>query len=165
VDAIAKPKLTAAEAEPSKTARLEPDAEDRDSAGRFVRGNRASLFVGQRSLRFWASVDETRRERRAALLRDKGVTEAEAPQALLDAIDGLVQAVLLRDSAFARIVESGGPATLQGRRRAAFNVWLLAAGRAENHLKLLGLERRSKRVPSPLEYWQQRQDRQSEEPE
>jgi hypothetical protein len=93
------------------------------------------------------------------------VTEAEAPQALLDAIDGLVQAVLLRDSAFARIVESGGPATLQGRRRAAFNVWLLAAGRAENHLKLLGLERRSKRVPSPLEYWQQRQDRQSEEPE
>jgi hypothetical protein len=57
------------------------------------------------------------------MLRRRGYTEDDAPQELLDAVNGEIQAVLQRDSAFLHVAQSGGPATLRGRRRAAFNIW------------------------------------------
>jgi hypothetical protein len=103
--------------------------------------------VGEHSASFWREHREVRRERVDAMLRDCGHTRESASQALLDAVDGAVQAVLLRDSAFLHVAASGGPATLRGRRRAAFRVWCEASDRAERHLRLLGLERRPRALP------------------
>lgn len=138
-------------AEPFGADGREAAREDRDpSTGRFRPGNRAALVVGQHSAAFWADVEAVQRARRRALLSDRGHTEDDAPQALLDAVDGVVQAVLLRDSAFLHLAASGGPATLRGRRRAAFNVWLAASDRALRYLQLVGLERKARHV-DPLE--------------
>lgn len=116
------------------------------ATGRFVRGNREALVVGEFSAAFWREHEQARRERGRAMLRDRGHTEADAPQALLDAVDGAVQAVMLRDSAFLHVAASGGPATLRGRRRAAFKVWCEASDRAERYLRLVGLERKARPV-------------------
>ena len=87
------------------------------------------------------------------MLRDRGFASGDAPEGLKAAVDGAVQAILLRDGAFARVVESGGPISLRGRNRSAFRVWMEAGDRAERYLKLLGLERRAhlldSREPDP----------------
>src|SRR5262249_41580468 len=119
-----------------------PEHEDRCSRGHPRTGNTLAVVVGQHSAAFWASVEHVQRELRLAMLRDRGVTEAEAPAALVSAIDGAVQAILLRDSAFLHVAASGGPTTLRGRRRAAFNVWREASDRVVKYLQLVGLERR-----------------------
>jgi hypothetical protein len=125
---------------------------DRGPDGRFRQGNRAALVAGEHSAAFWADVEGVLTDRRRALLADCGHTLEDAPQALRGAVDGAVQAVLLRDAAFMRVAESGGPTTLRGRRRAAFKVWLEAGDRAERYLRLLGLERRARDLPrSPAE--------------
>lgn len=117
-------------------------AADRDrTSGRFVTGNRAALVVGQHSAEFWAQQAEVRAQLVTTILTDAGYTEADAPAALKLAADGIAQAALLRDSAFARVVESGGPLTTRGRARRAFSVWLLASDRLERHLRLVGLRR------------------------
>ena len=57
------------------------------------------------------------------------------------AADGLAQAMLVRDSAYLRMVEAGGPLTSSGRTRRAFLVWTAALDRTEKHLRLIGLRR------------------------
>src|SRR5262245_9946894 len=95
---------------------------DRDESGRFVPGNRAALVVGARSSAFWQAHDAARREIVAAVVADAGHGMEDAPRALLLAADGIAQATLLRDAAFIRLVESGGPMTSAGRTRRAFVV-------------------------------------------
>lgn len=69
---------------------------DRDAVtGRFTPGNRAALVVGEHSTSFWREHEQEYRERREAMLRDCGHTEADAPRALLDVVDGAVQGVLI----------------------------------------------------------------------
>jgi hypothetical protein len=119
---------------------------DRGPDGRFRPGNRAALVAGQHSAAFWRGVEAVRAEGRRALLAQRGHAEADAPLALVHAVDGAVQAVLLRDSAFLRIVESGGPTTLRGRRRVAFRIWTEASDRAERLLRLIGLDRVAKPI-------------------
>src|SRR5690606_11100173 len=75
---------------------------DRGRDGRFAPGNRAALVAGQFSAAFWAAAEARRGELRAAMLRDRGHTEDDAPEALRAAVDGAVQALLVRDSAFLR---------------------------------------------------------------
>jgi hypothetical protein len=133
-----------ADAEPSSANGQESG--DRDERGRFAFGNRAAVTTGARSQAFWRAHAEARSAFVEAVLADRGFTPADAPRALLAAADGAAQAVLLRDSAFARIAESGGPMTLRGRRRAAFTVWQGACDRAEHFLRLVGLDRRARPV-------------------
>jgi hypothetical protein len=129
---------------------------DRDGKGRFVRGNRAALVHGARSAAFWNAVSSAQAAARAAILSDLGHDLDDAPHALIKAVDGLVQAVLIRDAAFTRIAEMGGPTTLRGRHRAAFRVWAEAADRAERHMRLIGIRRVPRQVEDPLAEFERR---------
>ena len=62
------------------------------------------------------------------------------------AASGLAQAALIRDAAYARIVEDAGPLTGRGRPRRAYQVWLAASERVSRGLALVGL----RRVPRPV---------------
>ena len=62
----------------------------------------------------------------------------------------------LRDSAYVRIVESGGPLTSNGRTRRAYGVWLSASDRVERHLRLISLEQVPKLASSLPQYLKQR---------
>src|SRR5262245_46877438 len=127
-------------------------APDRDSSGRFVRGNKVALVVGQHSRSFWNAQEAARRDIVEAVIGDAGHTPDDAPRALLLAADGIAQAMLLRDAAFLRLVESGGPMTSAGRTRRAFVVWQSAVDRRERHLRLVGLKRAPKPAPSLQDY-------------
>ena len=121
---------------------------DRDHLGRFVRGNRAALVVGERSAAFWTQHEQARRDLRTAVIIDAGHREADAPKALQLAADSIAQTTLLQASAFAHLVESGGPLTSSGRTRRAYAVWLTATDRLERGLRLVGLRRVPKPAPS-----------------
>jgi hypothetical protein len=117
----------------------------RDTRGRFAPGNTLSRVTGARSVAFWASVEALREARIAEVLRDCG-QEDDASYALRTAADGLVQAALIRDAAWDRIVAIKGPLTEADRERSAFKVWQAAQDRAERYLRLLGLERKPRKV-------------------
>jgi hypothetical protein len=118
---------------------------DRDAAtGRFTRGNRAALVVGNRSAQLWAAQAAARRNIVAEVLADKGHDVDSAPRTLRLAADALAQAVLIQQSAFEKLVETAGPLTSAGRTRRAFTVWQAATDRVEHHLRLIGLTRLSK---------------------
>lgn len=129
---------------------------DRDAAGRFVAGNTSALCTGQHSQQFWHAHQDARRDIAAEVMADAGFGPSDAPRALVVACDGLAQAVLVRDSAFQRLVESGGPTTANGKARRAYGIWLSASDRVEKHLRITGLRRVSRPAPSPAEYWAQR---------
>jgi hypothetical protein len=117
-------------------------ASDRDArTGRFVTANRAALVAGQHSAAFWQVHIDARRAIVEGVLSDAGHTPDDAPRALQLAADGIAQAALMRDSAFSRVVQSGGPLTSAGRTRRAFGVWLVASDRLEKYLRLVGLRR------------------------
>lgn len=118
----------------------------RAERGRFGPGNTAALVAGEHSEAFWAAQDGARREIVDAVLQDAGHTSDDAPQALLLAAQGLAQSALLRDSAYRRLIEAGGPMTANGRTRRAFTVWLSALDRLEKHLRLVGLKRVTRRT-------------------
>jgi hypothetical protein len=61
-----------------------------------------------------------------------------------------VQAILIRDSAFQRIADAGGPMTTNERSRRCFTVWQAASDRAERLLKLVGLQRQPRQADVPL---------------
>jgi hypothetical protein len=122
--------------------------DDRDESGRFVRRNRAAIVTGEHSAAFWASQESARREIVAALVSDAGHAVDDAPRGLVVAADGIAQALLLRDSAFLRLVEMGGPLTASGRTRRAYAVWLSASDRVERLLRLVGLTRRARNLES-----------------
>ena len=64
----------------------------------------------------------------------------DAPEALRLAASSIAQAVIVQQSAFARLVESGGPLTSKGRSRRAFTVWLAATDRLVAGYGMLTLE-------------------------
>jgi hypothetical protein len=107
-----------------------------------------ALVVGQGSLTFWCEHEEARCEIREAVLRDAGHTVADAPRALLIAAESIAQATLIRDSAYTRLAEAGGPLAASGRVRRAFRVWESAVDRVERHVRLVGLRSAPRRVPS-----------------
>ncbi len=121
-----------------------PEFGERCAAGHVLKGNALALVVGARSAAFWAEHNRDRRELVAAVVEDAGATLGTASRALLLAADSLAQATLIRDSAYLRMVESGGPLTSSGRSRGAFTVWAAALDRVERHLRLVGLKRQLK---------------------
>ena len=133
-----------------------PELEDRCTGGHVTTGNRLALVTGARSVAFWREHEEARRELVAAIVTDAGHDLEDAPRSLLLAAHSLAQATLIRDAAYLRLVESGGPVTSSGRTRRVFAVWCSALDRVERHLRLVGLKREPKPAPSLEEYLQQR---------
>ena len=120
-------------------------------AGHVLTGNTEALVVGHRSAAFWREHEEKRQELQNALIIDAGYELDDAPRALEIAADGLAQAMLVRDSAYLRMVDSGGPLTSGGRTNRAFVVWIAALDRTEKHLRLIGLQRKPRPVQTLAE--------------
>ncbi len=135
---------TSASVDPSGV--VGPETGHDQQTGRFTPGNRAALVVGERSAAFWAAQESTRRDIVEAVLQDSGHTADDAPRALCIAAEGIAQAAIVRDSAFDRMVESGGPLTSKGRGRRCLTAWLAASDRLLRHLQAVGF----KRVPRAI---------------
>jgi hypothetical protein len=126
--------------------------DDRCAKGHPWRGTAGpALVVGVSSVTFWREHAAARREIRAAIIADAGRTEADAPRALAIAAESIAQAVLIRDSAYLRLAEAGGPLAASGRVRRAFVAWSTAVDRLERHLRLVGLRSVPKRTPTLAE--------------
>ncbi|MEO7189494.1 MAG: hypothetical protein ABI051_00410 [Vicinamibacterales bacterium] len=124
---------------------------DRDERGRFERGNRAAQITGARSVQFWEAADSLRRDLAAGILHDRGYSFDDAPVALRLTALGLAEAQIVRDSAFARMVELGGPLTGKDRERGAHRVWSQASDRVLRHTSAIGFERAAPRVKTAIE--------------
>lgn len=118
----------------------------RCTRGHVQRGNGLAVVSGSRSLAFWRDVAEAQAALVAAVVSDAGHTPDTAPRALLEAVSGLSQAVLVRDSAFARMAEEGGGLTSTGRGRRCLSAWVQAQAAVERHLRLIGLRREPKPI-------------------
>ena len=132
----------------------------RCAAGHLVRGNTAAVVTGMQSAAFWREHAAARREIAEAIITDAGHDAASAPRALALAADSIAQATLIRDATYLLMVEACGPLTPTGRVRRAFNVWSSAADRLERNLRLVGLERRSKALPTATEIMAESAERQ-----
>lgn len=128
-----------------------PTLPGRCASGHLVRGNGVALVAGQTSLSFWQAHEDARQGIRAAIIADAGHTSENAPEALRLAADSVAMAALVQQSAFARVVEAGGPMTAHGRSRRAFAIWVQASDRLERYLRLVGLRRLPRPVPSLAE--------------
>jgi hypothetical protein len=111
-----------------------------------------ALLTGERSVVRWKAQSDAVRTIADAVVQDAGHAPPDAPQTLQAAASGLAQALLIRDSAFERISEAGGPLTSAGRGRRAFVVWLAASQRVSELVRLLGVRRVPKPAPSLQDY-------------
>jgi hypothetical protein len=102
--------------------------------------------VGEHAGTFWREQAEARQAIEQAIIRDAGHGDDDAPEALRLAAASIAQAALVQQSAFARLVESGGPLTARGRTRKAFSVWQAASDRLERGLRLVGTSRKARPV-------------------
>jgi hypothetical protein len=127
-----------------------PQHASRCASGHVIAGNALATKIGETSAAFWNAHAEARQEIALAVVRDAGFSTQDAPRALVLAADSIAQATLIRDAAYARMVEAGGPLSADGRVRRAFLAWTAAVDRLERHLRLVGLERRGKPI-NPLE--------------
>jgi hypothetical protein len=126
--------------------------------GHALPKNTRALASGQCSAAFWRAHDAARSEIASAIVADAGHSRDDAPRALTLAADAIAQATLVQQSAFLRMVESGGPLTTADRARRAFMVWLAATDRLERFVRLVGLKRQARDLgDSPLD-WIRRQD-------
>jgi hypothetical protein len=121
---------------------------DRDGRGRFLPGNTAAVVTGARSRAFWDGVAPLQRQLEDALLTEKGYSREDVPRALLAAVEGCVQAMLMRDSSFETVKREGGPLTVSDRVRAAKKQWGEDADRVLRHLNIIGLETKPRRIES-----------------
>lgn len=131
---------------------------DRCAAGHVTKGNTAAMVTGERSSSFWLEHDRHYRELLDELAADIGHDSYEdAPAAARGAFDGLAQALILRDSAYRRTVENGGPVMPSGRPRRVAKFQQEMDRRAEAWCRQLGLKRIPKAGPSLAEYMEKRE--------
>jgi hypothetical protein len=108
-----------------------------------------ALTHGAHSRVVWQHEAEARRAIVAAILSDAGYTDADAaPRALVVECEGIAQAVLLRDSAYRRMVEAGGPLSANERRRHAYDIWLTSGDRVDRGVRVVGTRRVERTVSS-----------------
>jgi hypothetical protein len=129
-----------------------PEHQDRCAGGHVIVGNTMAVVTGSRSGAFWRAHEEARREIRDAVISDSGYTVVEAPRVLATIADSIAQSVLVRDAAYARMVEAGGPMTSSGRARRCFQVWAASTDRIEKNARLVGLRRAPKPAPTLAEF-------------
>jgi len=131
---------------------MHPEHPDRCAAGHVVKGNLLALVSGERSTSFWQEHDELYREKREEIATHAGHESYEdaGPKARA-AIDGMTQAVILRDSDYSRIVQSGGVLTSSGRVRRVASHWQEMDRRVEawtRHPELKRVPKEVARSPS-----------------
>jgi hypothetical protein len=129
-----------------------PSDSQRCARGHALSANTLPVVTGSRSLAFWRAAEALRSEIRETAIEDARLTSQTASKALQLTADGLAQVALIRDSAYLRILEEGGPFSSAGRVRRAHAVWESALAGVERHVKLLGLDRRQKAIPSLEQY-------------
>jgi hypothetical protein len=103
------------------------------------------LIAGEKSVLFWKAVAEQQGAIVRQVLQDQGYTEEDAPEAVRQIAGTLAEAVLLKASAFQRIVELGGPMSASNHGRRAFDIWDTCSGKVLAAANKLGLQR----VPRP----------------
>lgn len=122
------------------------ELEDRCAGGHLIRGNMAAATAGHRSVRFWEAHEEDHRERVRAVLVARGEDPQDPDPGMLAAAQGFAQAVIVRDSAYLRMAQEGGPLSSSGKVRRVFVVWKEASDKVLYHLAKLGLQRRAREV-------------------
>jgi len=127
------------------------ELEGRCALGHVLKGNGLALVTGATSAAFWHEHDAARRELREAIISDAGHRPEDAPRALIIAAESIAQSTLIRDSAYLRLVQGGGPLAASGRVRRAFVAWCAATDRLEKHLRLVGLRRAARPAPTLAE--------------
>lgn len=128
---------------------------DRDpTTGQFVPGNTAAGVALHRSQALVELLDAARRELTAQVRADLAIN-GDAAATLEGMVEAYAEARLLRASMFARMVETGGPVTNKGTKRAIFDAFLSALDRERRLALDLGL-RRVKREVSVEEWVRQR---------
>ena len=121
-------------------------------SGRFARGNRAAVVTGARSVQFWQEAEAALDEMASSILADRGFAYADAPVALRLAARGAAQAAIVRDAAYTRMVESGGPLSGSDRERGAHKIWAAASDRVLRHTQAIGYERKATDLPTITDY-------------
>ena len=142
----------------AETAPTSADAGRDPRTGKFARGNRAAVVTGSRSVQFWQAAEAALEEMTVAILADRGCAYADAPVALRLAARGAAQAVLIREAAFARMTESGGPLSGSDRERGAHKIWAAASDRVLRHTQAIGYERKTTELPTIASYLASKRD-------
>ena len=117
-------------------------------SGKFVKGNVVGGKTLARSLHFWKSVEEAKRELVQRLEVDLGAADGAGPETLLGLIDAYAEARLFRHAMFRRLVELGGPITTKGKARVLYSSYLQALDRETRLALALGLDRRPQPAPT-----------------
>ena len=120
-----------------------------DAKGRFVRG---MLKTFENSQAFWTAVEPVKADIVARVRRQLAADDPDAPETLLNVIDGYAEAVLLRKSAFTRMCLQGGPVTSKGQTRGLLQAWGTFYDREMRTADKLGLTRRARQTQSPAEW-------------
>jgi len=121
---------------------------DRDpETGQFLSGNTAAGKTLERSEALWSALSGAKADLmskvRADLVADEGAAET-----LRGLVESYVEVRLLRSSLFIRLSETAGPITSKGRVRSLFTAYLATVDKETRLATTLGLERRSKTLPS-----------------
>lgn len=119
------------------------------STGRFVRGEFKTF---EHSAAFWSAVEPIKAEIVTRTRHQLAADDDDAPETLINLIDGYAEAVLLRKSAFARMCQQGGPVTSKGKTRGLLQAWGTFFDRELRAAERLGLRRRARRTQSPAEW-------------
>ena len=135
---------------------------DRCANGHTLVGHSGpALLTTARAELFWEAHEGVRREIRDRVIADHGCAPDDAPEALRIAAETIAQATLVRDSAYQRMADAGGPLSASGRARRCFDVWCAAVDRLERHLRLVGLQRKGRRINVAEQFAALHQERQS----
>lgn len=121
---------------------------DRDASGRFTKHNAASVKTWRDSTMLKADLAPLKADLVARVYVDLGLTADEVPEVMRTCIDMWAEATILRQVAFTRLSQQGGPITNKGRTRALLATWQTAFDRELRVAERIGLERRAKPAQS-----------------
>jgi hypothetical protein len=135
---------------------------ERDTKGRFTRGNTAALVHGARSKQASALQAPLREAIISQVITDLGGDTSVLPTTILRLVDRFAETSLLCDAYMLFLQEQGGPIGTRGRQRAAVSGYLACLDRQMKLAQLIGLERRTKDISTMsiqqyLEHERQRQ--------
>jgi hypothetical protein len=114
---------------------------------RFVKGHTVAGKTLARSTQFWSAVEPLKRDLLERVHGDLALDD-EATQTLRGLVDAYAEVSLFRRSMFLRLVDQGGPITTRGKTRGLYRAYLNALDHEMRLAQVLGLERRTKRVPT-----------------
>jgi hypothetical protein len=154
----------AARSSPSPNDKRAARPADRDGSGRFVPGNSARLVHGlrsQRALNGELGGPELKAEANARL-RELTADQGDAGFLRRDLVKRTTQLTIIADTLADELVRNG-IITPKGSQRAALTAYLSVIDRLTRLSATLGLERRTKQVPTVEDFLRQRQQQSHEQ--